>query len=128
QKVKALRRSGRPLCLARGSVKRAAGERVSDYKDSGDARFLLRNRAQLPFAFRVEVISQIRSSEVIFQKFKAVAEIPNRDFEHRWEWAFSAQLKNVFILFVETVKDVGQYLSLDLNNILRPIDEANLEV
>src|SRR5262247_1010688 len=36
--------------------------------------------------------------------------------------------KNVFILLVEPVKDVGQELTLDLNNVLRPVNEAHLEI
>src|SRR5262249_32506189 len=41
---------------------------------------------------------------------------------------FSITSKNVFILLVEPVKDVGQELTLDLNNVLRPVDEAHLEI
>src|SRR5262249_29553447 len=41
---------------------------------------------------------------------------------------FSITSKNVFILLVEPVKDVGQELTLDLNNVLRPVNEAHLEI
>src|SRR5262252_2531864 len=82
QEVKALRRSRRPSCFAWRGVKRAAGERVPNYKDRGDTRFLLHKSAQLPFPLRVEVICQISSAEVLFQKFEAPAELPDRDSEH----------------------------------------------
>src|SRR5215468_9889288 len=121
-------RSRRPFYLAWRGIKRAAGERVSNYKDRGNACLFLNQRAQLPFSFRVEVIRQIRSPEIVFQKFKTFAELPNRNFKHCWKRMISIPLKNVFILFVEPVKDVGQQLSLDLNNILRPVNEANLEI
>ena len=35
---------------------------------------------------------------------------------------------NAPILFVEPLKDVGQQLSLNLNDILRPINEADFEI
>src|SRR5262245_34742123 len=36
--------------------------------------------------------------------------------------------KNVFILLVEPLKDVCQQLTLDLNDILRPVNETHLEI
>src|SRR5262249_56107410 len=84
QEVKALRRSRGPSCFAWRGVKRAAGERVPNYKDRGDTRFLLHKSAQLPFSLRVEIICQIRSAEVLFQKFEALAELPDRYSDHSW--------------------------------------------
>src|SRR5215813_381822 len=128
QEVKALRRSRRPSCFAWRGVKRAAGERVSNYKYRGDPSLLLHKSAQLPFSLRVEIICQIRSAEVLIKKFEASAELPDWDSEHRWEWMLSITPKNVFMLLVEPVKDVGQELTLDLNNVLRPVNEAHLEI
>jgi hypothetical protein len=41
---------------------------------------------------------------------------------------FSMPFNNAPILFVEPLKDVGQQLSLNLNDILRPINEADFEI
>src|SRR5215470_16556228 len=82
QEVKALRRFRRPFRSAWRGVKRAAGERVSNYKYRRDPSLLLHKSAQLPFPLRVEVICQIRSAEVLFQKFEASAELPDWDSEH----------------------------------------------
>src|SRR5215510_11670901 len=57
-----------------------------------------------------------------------MAELPNRHFTHGWKRLVPVVLKNVSVLVTEPVKHIGQQLAFDLNDIFRPINEANLEI
>src|SRR5215510_12720533 len=57
-----------------------------------------------------------------------MAELPNRHFTHGWKRVVPVVLKNVSVLVTEPVKHIGQQLAFDLDNVFRPINEANLEI
>src|SRR5262245_5738507 len=121
QEIEALGRSVRsPGCR----IEWPTSERKSNDNDRGNSRFLLGKRAQLPFPFRIEVIRQVRSSEVFFQKLKASAEFPCRHVEHRRKRLDSISPKNIAVRAHELVKHIGQQFTLDLNDILRAVNKT----
>src|SRR5262245_26394341 len=125
QEIEALRRSVRS---SRCRIEWPTSEWESNNKNGGNSRFLLGKRAQLPFPFRIEVIRQVRSSEVFFQKLKASAEFPCRHVEHRWKGLDSMPPKNISVRAHEPVKHIRQQFTLDLNDILRAVNKAYLKI
>jgi hypothetical protein len=113
---------------ARRCVKGPAGERKPNHENGGNSRFLLRKRAELPLSLRIEVVRQIRPSEVLLQKLKASAEFPQRNLKHGRKRVNSILPENIAVLAHEPVKHIRQQLALDLDDIFRAVNKANLEV
>src|SRR5262245_47673673 len=125
QQIEALRC---PVCSPRCGIEWPTSEGEPNNKNGGNSRLLLGKRAQLPFPFRVEVIRQVRSSEVLFQKLKASAEFPRRHVEHRRKGLDSISPKDIAVRAHELVKNVRQQFTLDLDDILRAVNKAYLKI
>jgi hypothetical protein len=125
QEIEALRG---PFCSPRCCIEWPTSEGKSDDKHGGNSRLLLGKRAQLPFPFRIEVIRQVRSSEVFFQKLKASVEFPCRHVEHRWKGWDSMSPKNISVRAHELVKHIRKQFTLDLDDILRAVNKAYLKI
>src|SRR5215510_273887 len=125
QQIEALRGSVRsPRCR----IERPTSERESNNKNGGNSRLLLGKCAQLPFPFRIEVVCQVRSSQVLFQKLKAPAEFPCRHVEHRWKGLDSILPKNIAVRAHELAKHIRQQFTLDLDDILRTVNKTYLKI
>src|SRR6266850_206130 len=74
---------GGPLASPGRGIKWPTGNRESNDENDRDSCFLLGEGAQLPLPLRIEIIPEVRPSEVLFQKLKTSAEFPCRHVKHR---------------------------------------------
>jgi hypothetical protein len=105
-------------------VERPRGKRKTQHKHGGYAVIPFCKMTELSLGLRVKVVHEVGAAKAL----EAFGECPDRHFQHRWQRRGPIPFEQWRVLGVEFVEEIREKFSFDLNDVLRAINEAHLEV
>src|SRR5690242_9489759 len=115
---------GAVIDTARVRVERARGQGEAEHEDGADAMFRFGQAAQRTLGLWIEIVDQIRAS----QARDALVEGPDRHRVHRRQRTAAVPRQGVAMRLVQSLEDEREQRALELDHVLRTVDEADLQV